>query len=356
MGRGSAVTAVPVRLALIGLGTMGMCHLENFLDLAPWVQITAVADSHAPFAQRAAGRVPAAEIFHDPLDCVNHADIDAAVVATADATHHGIVAACIARGICVLCEKPFTTSAQQSLQLVNAERATGRRLVQIGYMRRYDTDHRHIHDTLRSGSVGEAILISQRHLNPVAANNFDAQKLVASTAAHNIDLFRWLTGEEISEVSCAAKDSHDGSTLTVLLTLKSQSGILGVVELGRGPGLQYDIGCDLVASRGALTLGLPTLTTHAITDGVAAQRLPKTWIERFHDAYRAQDTAWLAAVANHSINGPSAYDGYATNAVADAALAALVGGGTQVVHQVPASALGLQEGAASPPTRAAGVN
>lgn len=336
------MSPAPVRLALIGLGSMGTSHLGIFLDLAPWAQITAVSDDHVPFAERAAHRVPAAEIFRDPVDCVKHADIDAAVVATADATHHGIVDACITRGIYVLCEKPFTTSAEQSLQLVNAERASGRRLVQIGYMRRYDTDYRRIHDTLRSGSVGETVLISQRHLNPLTFNNFDARRLVSSSASHNIDLFRWLTGEEISEVNCSANESHDGSTVTVLVTLKSQSGTLGVVELGRGPGLQYDIGCNLIASRGALTLGSPALTTHATAEGAAAQRLPTTWIERFHDAYRAQDTAWLAAVANGSINGPSAYDGYAANAVVDAALAALRSGDTQVVHQVPA--LGLHEG------------
>ena len=76
----------------------------------------------------------------------------------------------------------------------------------------------------------------------------------------------------------------------------------------------------------------------------AAQRLPDSWIERFDGAYRAQNAAWLTMVANHSIDGPSTYDGYATNAVADAALAALSTGGSQVVHQIPASDLG-QEGA-----------
>lgn len=332
--------AAPVRLALIGLGTMGMSHLEIFLGLAPWAHITAVADDHAPFAERAAARVPGAAVFRDPLDCVNHADIDAAVVATADDAHHGVVAACITRGIYVLCEKPFTTSAGQSLQLVKAERATSRRLVQIGYMRRYDTDYRRIHDTLRSGTVGEPVLISQRHLNPLAVNDFDAERLVSSSASHNVDLFRWLTGEEIGRVSCTAKDSRDGTTITVLLTLTSQSGILGVVELGRGPGLQYDIGCDLVAGGGALTLGTPARTTAAAADGMAAQRLPRTWIERFSGAYRAQDTAWLAAVAKRSIDGPSAYDGYAANAVTDAALAALGSGEAQDVEQVTAGAPG----------------
>jgi len=45
-------------------------------------------------------------------------------------------------------------------------------------------------------------------------------------------------------------------------------------------------------------------------------------------------------VANHSVDGPSTYDGYATNAVADAAMAALRTGGAQVVHQIPAGDLG----------------
>jgi myo-inositol 2-dehydrogenase / D-chiro-inositol 1-dehydrogenase len=319
---------------------MGLHHLKIFESLVPWAQIIAVADSHPPFAERAAAVVPAAKVFHDPLECLSNVDVDAAVVASADGTHHGIVDACIACGIYVLCEKPLTLSAEESLHLVRAERASGRRLVQVGYMRRYDADYQYIHDIAQSGRVGHPILIRQRHHNPLAFNTFDAPQLITSSAAHDIDLFRWFTGEEISVVNCAANDSDDGSTVTVLITLKSESGILGVVEIGRGPGMRYDIGFNLVGSRGGLTLGSPSLTTHAVTDGVAAQRLPDSWIERFDGAYQAQNISWLTAVANHSVDGPSTYDGYATNAVADAAVAALTTGGAQVVHQIPASDLG----------------
>jgi myo-inositol 2-dehydrogenase / D-chiro-inositol 1-dehydrogenase len=326
------MTEAPIRLALIGLGTMGMAHLEVFSGLAPRAQIAALADSHPPFADRAALHVPSAAVFYDPLDCLNDANVDAAVVATADDTHHGIVDACIARGIHVLCEKPLTTSAEQSLQLVEAECAKGRQVVQVGYMRRYDSDYRRAYETLRSGQIGEPILISQRHRNPLAVNNFDARKLIANTASHEIDLFRWLTGEEITEVSATAKASQDKSTVTVVLTLKSPSGVLGVVEVGRGPGMKYDIGCDIVASRGVLAVAPP-----------AARRMPAAWIERFAGAYRAQNAAWLAAVATESITGPSAYDGYATNAVIDAALFALQRGNGQPVHQVPASTARLPE-------------
>ena len=53
-------------------------------------------------------------------------------------------------------------------------------------MRRYDVDYRNTYDALRSGRVGEPVLISERHRNPLAVNNFDAQKLIVNTASHGI--------------------------------------------------------------------------------------------------------------------------------------------------------------------------
>src|ERR1700759_292439 len=110
--------------------------------------------------------------------------------------------------------------------------------------------------------------------------------------------------------------------------------------------MRYDIGLDLVASGGSLTLGSPSLTAHASPDGVAAQRLPDNWIQRFDGAYRSQNISWLTGVVNHSVDGPSTDDGYATNAVAHAALAALRTGGAQGVHPCP----GGRPGAGGPAT------
>lgn len=301
---------------------MGMEHLAIFASLHPQAQIAALADSHVPFVERAAASVPAAAVFHDPVDCVNNADVDAVVVATADDTHHEIVEACIARGLYVLCEKPLTTSADQSLQLVNAESATGRRLVQVGYMRRYDATYQEIHRTLQSGRIGEPVLITQRHRNPLAVITFDEQQLITSSASHDIDVFRWLCGEDVDEVSAIAHASRDGSTVFVVLTLTSQSGVLGAMELGRGPGLEYDIGCDIVGSSGVLTLASPTPSASA-----------EAWMQRFHQAYRVQDAAWLAGVSGEPFTGASSYDGYATNVVIDAALASLASGRPQPVRQ-----------------------
>lgn len=327
------MSASPVRLALIGLGKMGMEHLEIFASLDSLGQISALADSHVPFAERAAARLPNAEVFHNPLDCVNNADIDAVVVATADETHFEIVRACIARGLFVLCEKPLTTSAEQSLQLVDAE--AGRRLVQVGFMRRFDASYQRLHQAIHRGNVGEPVLIGQRHHNPLAVIQFDEHELITSSASHDIDVFRWLCGEDVREVSAITKTSEDGCTVTVVLTLTSQSGVLGVVELARGPGLNYEISCDLLGSRGAMRLASPARTDRVSDDGEndMAQLQPGAWMERFRQAYRCQDAAWLSAVAAGSSTGAGAYDGYATNTVIDAALAALTSDRAQSVKQ-----------------------
>ncbi|MDD4866084.1 MAG: Gfo/Idh/MocA family oxidoreductase, partial [Mycobacterium sp.] len=271
---------------------------------------------------------PSAAVFYDPLDCVNNADIDAAVIATADDTHFDIVSACIARGLPVLCEKPLTTTARQSQIIVDAERAAGRPLVQVGWMRRFDNDYRALRYALRPEHGATAVLINQRHRNPLSVIKFDERELITSSASHDIDIFRWLSGEDITEITAATTTSPDGDTVLVVLTLTSQSGTLGVMELVRGPGLHYDIGCDIVTTAGALTL-----TPSAPDPADLLHPGAEAWMQRFAQAYRSQDAAWLAAVADGTnVAGASATDGYAVNAVIDAALASLASGHAESVQ------------------------
>jgi myo-inositol 2-dehydrogenase/D-chiro-inositol 1-dehydrogenase len=324
---GPAVTPTPVRIALIGLGGMGSAHAEIFAGM-PHVHIAAVADPHAPFADRASAEITDAAVFYDPIDCANTADVDAVVVASADDTHFDIVQACIARGLPVLCEKPLTTTARQSRQIVDAERAAGRPLVQVGWMRRFDAAYQTLSKALGEEGSGSAVLISQRHRNPLSVIKFDERELITSSASHDIDVFRWLSGDEIITVSAVSRTSPDGNTVLVVLTLVSQTGTLGVMELVRGPGLSYDIACDLVTTAGAITLA-PSKPNAADLLHTSAE----AWMQRFAPAYRAQNAAWVAAVSEGTnVVGASAYDGYAVNTVIDAALASLDSGRAEHVE------------------------
>src|SRR5207342_282709 len=113
----------------------------------------------------------------DPLHCIADADVDAVLVASSDESHAALVLACLDRGLPVLCEKPMTTSVETAQQVVERERATGRRLVQVGFMRRFDPDHLWLHAALRRGDVGQPMVVSHRNHNPSAAVPFDAAML-----------------------------------------------------------------------------------------------------------------------------------------------------------------------------------
>ena len=69
---------------------------------------------------------------------VDAADVDAVVIASPGPLHAEQVLACIAAGKPVLCEKPLATTGEDALKVIEAEVALGRRLVQVGFMRRYD--------------------------------------------------------------------------------------------------------------------------------------------------------------------------------------------------------------------------
>ena len=60
------------------------------------------------------------------------------IVASPDATHAELTVTCLKVGKPVLCEKPLAPSAAEGLRVVQAEVALGRRLIQVGYMRRFD--------------------------------------------------------------------------------------------------------------------------------------------------------------------------------------------------------------------------
>jgi myo-inositol 2-dehydrogenase / D-chiro-inositol 1-dehydrogenase len=92
-----------------------------------------VADAD-PSRARAAAQ--GARTFSDPLALIADPRVEAVVVASPDATHADLALACLKHRKPVLLEKPL--AATEGWRVVEAEAALGRRLVQVGYMRRFD--------------------------------------------------------------------------------------------------------------------------------------------------------------------------------------------------------------------------
>ena len=71
-------------------------------------------------------------------DLISDPGVDAIIVASWGPTHEEYVLAGIAAGKQVFCEKPLATTREACERILDAEVAAGRRLVMVGFMRRYD--------------------------------------------------------------------------------------------------------------------------------------------------------------------------------------------------------------------------
>ena len=312
-----------VGVGVIGAGMMGAAHVATLTTAVAGAHVAAVSDAD-PERAAVAAREGGARAIADPLELIADPGVDAVVVASYDTTHEAFVLACIAAGKPVLCEKPLATSADACLRVIDAELAAGRRLVTLGFMRRFDPAYESIKGQLDDGGVGPVLLVHCAHRNAVAPPIYTSEMLITSSAVHEIDITRWLLGEEIVAATVhlprPTSQAPDGLRDPQLVLLETASGVLIDVELFVNARYGYDIRCELVGETGTLRLG---------------EQVAPDFRARFATAYRRELDAW---VGRHG-DGPSAWDGYAANAVADACLESLASGTRAAVELVERPAL-----------------
>src|SRR5918999_3569577 len=299
-----------VSIGVIGAGVMGAEHVRRLATEVNGADVAAVADADLPRATAAASAA-GGRAHADPIALIRSDDVDAVVIASADATHADFVLACLAEGKPVLCEKPLATTAEASLLIAEAEAASGRRLVQVGFMRRFDPAYTAMKRELDEGRLGDTLLVHCVHRNASVPPTYTSEMLITSSLTHEIDVVRWLMGEEIVMATVLAPRSSSraaGIRDPQLVILETEGGVLVDVEVFANAGYGYDIRCELVGEVG--TASLP----EAVAPG---------FVERFADAYQIELQHWVDAVADGGPTGPSTWDGYAANAVADACLASL---------------------------------
>ena len=66
----------------------------------------------------------------------------------------------------MLCEKPLTTDIASAYAIVQKEAALGRQLIQVGFMRRFDTEYVALKKLIADGGLGNPLMVHCTHRNP----------------------------------------------------------------------------------------------------------------------------------------------------------------------------------------------
>ena len=127
-----------LKVGIIGVGAMGTQHFLRIMNKINGATVTAVSDVNAARAKEVIAPYPGVRFIADPIELIHDPDVDAIVIVSIDSTHEQFCLEALKLKKYVFCEKPLSASAAGARKVVDAEIAGGKRLIQLGFNRRFD--------------------------------------------------------------------------------------------------------------------------------------------------------------------------------------------------------------------------
>jgi myo-inositol 2-dehydrogenase/D-chiro-inositol 1-dehydrogenase len=328
-----------VRIGVIGTGAIGRDHARRIEQVLAGGRVVALTDVDAASAEATRAAVaPEARLYETGEALIASDDVDAVLVTSWGATHAQYVLAAIAAGKPCFCEKPLATTAADARRIVEAEVAHGSRLVQVGFMRRYDEGYVALKAAV-DGMIGAPILVHAAHRNPTVPGHYHTPHAIHDTLIHEIDVFRWLLDDDYVSARVifprAAARSHANLRDPQVVILETARGVVIDVEIFVNCHYGYDIQCEVVGEDGIAKLPEPMAIQMRL--GAKLQNAILTdWKDRFVASYDVELQDFLKAAARGGVSGPSSWDGYVAAVTSDACVAAQAADGAAVKIDLPA--------------------
>lgn len=319
-----------VGIAVLGAGRIGKIHAAN-VAASKFATLVVVAD---PFADAAASLADelGAQAMTDCEAAIDRADVDAIVIGTPTHTHINLMLRAVRLGKAVLCEKPIDLDMAKSLAAVaEVERLNGR--VMLAFNRRFESTFAQMRAAIDAGDIGEVrqVIISSR--DPGLAPEDYIQHsggIFRDMTIHDLDIGRWLLGEEPFELTAIASRLIDPALMekyddydTAMVQMQTASGKQCHINNCRQAVYGYDQRIEVFGSTGMLQMDnlRPTTIRRWSRDATDAREpLLNFFLERYQQAYKSELDAYIDALVHKKPMPITVQDGLKALQLADAAL------------------------------------
>ena len=149
-------TGRKLRVGIIGAGWIAEAHVNSYKKMDD-VEIVAVADLVEGKAQKFIeqyGLTDAKPYISDVDMFEKVKDLDAVSICTYNATHASCAINALNAGVNVLLEKPFTVTLDEAVEVMRAEKKSGK-LLSIGFQPRMSANMQMIKKIVESGELGQ---------------------------------------------------------------------------------------------------------------------------------------------------------------------------------------------------------
>lgn len=311
-----------IRVGVIGSGGMGFQHALN-VTKSPLAELVALADPDEKRLQESAKLVGSPKCFIDPAEMIANKEVDAVVVASPDATHAQFVMKALEEEKPVLCEKPLASTLREALEIIDKEVSIGKKLVSVGFNRRFDPAHLEVKSKVDEGKLGQPLLWKGSHRNATAMYETDGSFILNNSAGHDVDSARWLLNSAVKRVYSWGIKSHEnlpeGAQTLLFVNMEMENGMRAAAEVYVNAQYGYEVELELVCQNGVVTTKPRNLSTVRYNNNQGSF-VSEDFRGYFIDSYGIEMNNWLESLRDGKpFGGADAWDGYAVMATTIAA-------------------------------------
>ncbi|MBW2259591.1 MAG: Gfo/Idh/MocA family oxidoreductase [Deltaproteobacteria bacterium] len=327
-----------VKLGLIGCGQIAQAvHLPNLTRLSE-VELVALAETDESRLEQAGRQVPHAQKFTDYSQLLSMPEIDAVIVCVPNALHAGVAIAAMEKGKHLYLEKPMATGVEDARRMLDVWQQTGV-VGMMGFNYRFNQLYQTTQRVVQSGRIGE--IVGARSIFSTADQESPQWKksresgggVLLDLAPHDIDLVRFILGQEIAEVSASTRSLRsDADIATVQVRMEDGS----YVQLFFSWGAVEESGLEIYGTAGKVSLNRYESLSPIVTGTKAGGQLKQVWrgltsvaglpyfVERLRAPMNEPSFAralehFVDAVRGEHRASPDLFDGYRSQTVIQAA-------------------------------------
>lgn len=324
-----------LNIGVVGVGAIGQDHIRRFVQVLQNCQVVAMSDISKENLDKVNKSLNLnAKIYSDGHELIRSKEVNAVVITSWDPTHEEYALAAINEGKYVFCEKPLAVTAEGCKKIIDAEMKQGKRLLQVGFMRPFDTGYRALKQVITEGQIGRPLLLHAAHRN-VTNTYTDESIAITNTLIHELDVHRWLLDDDYvsAQVVFPNKSSLAPGELKdpQLVIFKTAKGTIINVEVFANCQYGYDIQCEVVGEKGIAKLPDPSQIVMRKEAKFYIDILVD-WKDRFIAAYDVELQAFIDnVISGRFTQGASAWDAYAAAVAADTCIKAQKSGAIEPI-------------------------
>ncbi len=305
-------SAKDIGIGIIGVGIMGRGHALYLSDYVKGGKVVAIYDANLLTAQKVAKEVfkktkVLPKVYKELSMILDDQQVKAVIIASPDHLHANHLEQAVLAGKDVLCEKPLASKEKDARKVAKLVR-NSKSIVGIGFMRRFDRPYQDLKKEIESGKYGKVLQIRCTSRN-VSSPTATTAMLLTNVAVHEIDIIRWLLGEEIVSVGVnfakTTRKANSNLSDPISVNCHTESGVLVTIDICANSTYGYEVGMEVITENGSLVienLGQLNIAYNFKLPTRKGGTLHKDWMGRFKPAYIAELTAFVNSLQKRKLD------------------------------------------------------